>query len=277
MYLEDVLLKNDAEPAPKTTRQRSLCCASLAFFLMRIQAIAAAHGCFRGFGKKSGSCRVLVRLTLPRKLESAMPPTQSGASAPATDTEMGQRDLRLRRRGPSTKRNAFDAEYTRIPPTLGIDDEPVRHSLNKQKRWTILDDPAAFAQQNHIELSVVTHQHLSKHDAKNGRVYGVTDRAPTGYGGGQVRWQQKCGRNYCREAKYGSSASESFNIRLPMRASEYPLFREYRSNFQGPCQGCFRSQGRIWQLRGTGNKSLNKTKGMRRLQAKTAQPFELFR
>ena len=54
------------------------------------------------------------------------------------------------------------------------------------------------------------------------------------------------------------------HIRSQFGKTEYPIDREPHINYSTPCPCCFRKYGRIWQLKGLGNKSVNKNKGMKR-------------
>jgi hypothetical protein len=136
-----------------------------------------------------------------------------------------------------------------------VDEDNVEHSLNKNKNWELLNDPDI--------------KQIKKHMDVEGEPYrcGITNKTPSGYGGGN-NYHYKQGRNFVtvndqRKTKY-DLVSERNYILLPFESNEYPINRETHTNYSSHCGGCFRSHGRIWQLKGQGDKAKNKTKGMKR-------------
>lgn len=160
--------------------------------------------------------------------------------------------------------NQFDKDYVNLTP-IYIDRDGNEHAINKNKNWELLDDPNIKQIKYHrnvmgnLENSAITHK-----------------RNP-GYSGGSYGTTKK-GRDYVTVD--GVRQNSDFRIELqrnciilPFDENEYPINREPHILHDSPCKGCFRSNGRIWQLKGLGDKSINKNKGMKKEQQKN---FEFY-
>lgn len=107
---------------------------------------------------------------------------------------------------------------------------------------------------------------------------GYTDHQPSGYGGGSaqsVLFKQHGGNaifpNENPNLRTWYHPKELTNNQIiqiypPLDKKNYQFRTQmkklsYRSR-EGPCMACFRNHGRIWMIKGTGNKAKCKTKGM---------------
>ncbi|QKF94598.1 hypothetical protein QKU48_gp1140 [Fadolivirus algeromassiliense] len=154
------------------------------------------------------------------------------------------------------RNNKFDKEYINQIPIF-IDENDVKHSINKNKNWELLDDPNIKQIKYHrgvtgdLENTALTHH-----------------SNPLGYGGGSYGTIKK-GKDYV--IVNGQRQNDTFNMNeqtncivLPFQKDEFPINREPHTLHTSPCKCCFINDGRIWQLKGLGEKSLNKNKGMQR-------------
>jgi hypothetical protein len=72
------------------------------------------------------------------------------------------------------------------------------------------------------------------------------------------------GRRYNEKAQILNNTEDRL-INMPYTKREYPMYREHKKIVDAPCACCFQSHGRMYQLRGTGKKSKEKAKGMKRM------------
>lgn len=132
-------------------------------------------------------------------------------------------------------------------------------SLNKGRRWELLDDLQSVAEQTGHQVEV------SQPSFDFERARGYTDKGHAGSFGSVVHYvYHGNGKNLHRGATPNVlPAKEPLIIRLP--PSDYRTRNQMRISPPSPCKACFWREGRIWMLRGTGNKAKNKTKGMKKL------------
>ena len=167
------------------------------------------------------------------------------------------------------RNNHFDSKCVNMTP-IYIDNDGVEHSINKNKNWELLDDPTIKQIKFHKNI-----EGKSENTA-------ISNHRPIQYGGGTVWCTYKKGRNYVTID--GQRQNDSFKIEeqqncimLPFGKNEYPINREPHINHSSQCLACFRHDGRISQLKGLGNKSINKNKGMRRETNKDLEFYHDFR
>jgi hypothetical protein len=145
---------------------------------------------------------------------------------------------------------------------------PVRLSLNKEEMWKILEHTQTFADETGHVIKVDQSVDVNWFKDK-----GVTNKQPWGYGGGDAQsddYIQTKNKVTCYEPTsiLKRPAKEPITIYAPIDKHDYRLFQPMRKRAPKPCECCFQKEGRIWMLRGTGKKSKNKNKGMRRLIGK---------
>ncbi len=149
------------------------------------------------------------------------------------------------------KRNKFDRKYTISVPIIYHKDSPeIRYSINKQGNWKFLKN---------INVQRLIYHEIKYDRPDNYKDPTMTYRNPDDYGGGGPFGIVKSGRNIDVVIGCGE-----WIVELPFKKTQYPLYREYRNNYYTYCKPCFWHDGRIWQLKGLGKKSKNKTKGMKK-------------
>ena len=141
------------------------------------------------------------------------------------------------------RHNKFDIEYINKTP-IYIDENGVEHSLNKNGNWELFNNPDI--------KQIKYHRH----------VQGASD-------GNSLRYKYKKARKYVtvngqRQNDQYKINNEKEYIELPFDKNEYPINREPHQCYGTGCECCFRSDGRIWQLKGDGDKAKKKNKGMKR-------------
>ena len=162
----------------------------------------------------------------------------------------------MSRNNHTVRNNVFDYECTKQTP-IYIDENGIEHSLNKNNNWELLNDP---------NIKQIKYHRGIEGDHENSA---ITDKQPWSYGGGRVWSKYKKGRDYVTVDGQRQNADFKINeqkncIILPFCKNEYPIDREPHTNYSSQCMCCFWKDGRIWQLKGLGEKSLNKNKGMKR-------------
>jgi hypothetical protein len=164
------------------------------------------------------------------------------------------------RTGSTIRKNAFDSDFCKKDHAY-ITDTPTETnkfafklstSINKHKIWEHIDD-LYVVKEHDIELN-----------PKSTKITANTDLIPWGYGGGRPYMTCYTGRN----VKVNPDIDESYVLHTPFKPTEYPMYREYHKKKDAPCPCCFVSSGRMWQLKGLGNKSHPKTKGMQKIHDK---------
>ena len=162
----------------------------------------------------------------------------------------------MSRKHHTIKNNKFDDECVKQTP-IYIDENGVEHSLNKNNNWKLLDD---------LSIKQIKYHRNIIGDSENTT---ITNKRPCGYGGGGVWGDYKKGRDFV--TVNGQRQNADFKLEdqrnciiLPFCKNEYPINREPHVNYSSQCPCCFWNSGRIWQLKGLGDKSLNKNKGMKR-------------
>jgi hypothetical protein len=155
------------------------------------------------------------------------------------------------------RNNVFDNEFIK-QTAIYIDEDGIEHSINKDKNWELLNDP---------DIKQIKYHRDVEGEMEN---VAVTNHRPEQSGGiGNMRCSYKRGRDYV--TVNGIRQNDDFKLEeqrnciiLPFLGNEYPINREPHICHDGPCPTCFRHTGRIWQLKGLGDKSVGKNKGMKR-------------
>lgn len=137
-------------------------------------------------------------------------------------------------------------------------------TLNKNRNWELLDDLQHVANTtgHQVELKSDTFVHFD-------RVRGYTDKGHAGSFGSVVHHSYHIGR---KKENLGAlmvqpdvlPAQETIKIQVPLDATDFRAYNQMRVSPPDPCKGCFWREGRMWMLRGTGHKSKQKAKGMKR-------------
>lgn len=153
------------------------------------------------------------------------------------------------------RHNKFDKQSLN-KTAIYIDENGVRHSMNKRKNWELLNDPNIKQIKNHLDIT------------EEGENTAFTDKFPDDYGSGMY-YEFKKGKQFISINNEKTHNNVEINdlyprIELPFSKHEYPIDREFHVKYESPCKACFRHGGRIWQLKGLGNKSTKKNKGMRK-------------
>jgi len=154
------------------------------------------------------------------------------------------------------RNNRFDIKYVNETP-IYIDENGIEHSLNKNRNWELLDD--------HNIKQIKYHKHVMDKPTTTAL---TTEQGPH-TGGGLASCEYKIGRNHV--TVNGNKQNEQYDmndekeyIKLPFNKKEYPINRESHKYPNKACPCCFQNHGRIWQLKGTGDKAKKKNKGMLR-------------
>ncbi|ARF11844.1 hypothetical protein Klosneuvirus_2_280 [Klosneuvirus KNV1] len=160
----------------------------------------------------------------------------------------------MRRQHQTNRKNPFDVDYVNMTP-IYIDENGIEHSLNKNRNWELLEDPNIQQIKYHRDVQTDIHS------------IAITNKH--NHGGGVPRYDYKRPKNYV--SVNGQKQNNQFNIydekehiRLPFNKDEYPINRESHQNHGSGCMCCYRSGGRIYELKGTGDKAKKKNKGMKR-------------
>jgi len=168
------------------------------------------------------------------------------------------------------RNNKFDSVFYKMQPYM-FDDNGLKISLNKKQNWKILEKNSIPIFKSHITS-----------ESNNSKNTAYTNKSPNGYCGGCPYITCYNGKNITKiitnkKTKQISNDEQLLNncIILPFSKTEYPLFRQYNKIKSEPCPCCFQHAGRIWQLKGLGKKSKNKTKGMKKIN-KTSLSTSLF-
>lgn len=160
----------------------------------------------------------------------------------------------MSRKHHAIRNNKFDKEYVHNV-SLYIDEDNIEHSLNKRNNWNLLNDPTIRQIKCHKDVTS---------DPKS---MAVTNKS-FNHGGGHYSTYKK-GKDYVTVNDNKQNATfnliqERNYILLPFGENEYPINREAHTLYNTPCKGCFQRHGRIWELKGLGDKSKHKNKGMKR-------------
>lgn len=175
------------------------------------------------------------------------------------------------RTGSTIRKNAFDIDFCKKDHAyimnIPHDDIPAYErpfipttSINKHKMWEHIDD-----------LHVVK-EHDIEMNTKSSKTTTNTDTTPYCYSGGQPYITCYTGR----VIKIKPDIDDTHVLHKPFKPTEYPMYREYHKKKEAPCLCCLRTDGRIWQLKGLGEKSHPKTKGMKKIHDKQMQMFEKY-
>ena len=163
------------------------------------------------------------------------------------------------------RHNTYDRDYT-DSPCFYIDSEDTPHSLNKHKNWELLDDPSIKQIKYHRNV-------YGDHEDTN-----FTNKNPGCGTGGYSTFKK--GKDFV--SVDGKRCNQSFKhedgnyIVMAFDKNEYPINRQGHQGYETPCKGCLQSHGRIWQLKGHGDKSVGKNKGMKREKEKDLKFYHDF-
>lgn len=152
------------------------------------------------------------------------------------------------------RNNPFDVKYVNETP-LYVDENGIEHSLNKNRNWELLDDRNIPQIKYHNNVQTDIHS------------IAITNKQ--NHGGGTPRYDFKGPRNYVsvngqKQNNQYNLSDENEHIRLPFDKNEYPINRESHKRYGTGCIGCYMNSGRIYELKGTGDKAIKKNKGMKR-------------
>lgn len=162
--------------------------------------------------------------------------------------------------------NLFDIKCVGDTP-IYVDENGIEHSLNKDRNWELLDDP--------------TISQIKYHRGVDGEPETTAITNKQNWHGGGSFYHFKRGRDFV--SVDGVKQNQSFDqqthtncIFLPFSPNEYPINHEPHVLHESPCPCCFQRQGRIWELRGLGDKSVSKNKGMRKQTKKDLKFYHDF-
>lgn len=158
------------------------------------------------------------------------------------------------------RRNKYDEKFYKQTPIL-VNSEEIPISLNKHKNWELLKDQniKKYKIHNNENLKLEDYSKIKTINAEKTR----GDIIPVIEIKKVIDYSKEIENNQILSKNVYSITNES-HIILPFKKNEYPLFRESGKNYETACPTCFVSDGRMWQLKGLGNKSKNKTKGMKK-------------
>ena len=162
------------------------------------------------------------------------------------------------RTGATLRKNKFDSKICREPGVVIQNENDPVLSLNKHKRWEILDTSSYRIMKQRDTTTIENNYEIKGYTHKSAK-YGFSHHP-----GGLPLIVNKNGRNGYQYHNTNTNTTSNDIVVMPFKYYEYPINRELHNTYDTICRGCLRSEGRCWQLRGLGDKSLIKTKGMRR-------------
>lgn len=207
-----------------------------------------------------------------------------------------------------TGRRCWQREKTRRNQLHGwqvnlVDNKNIVQTVNKHKRW--LHDPTLPENQleTHLENGEVLHapvvrvQHsidINVHRSPTA----YTDHIVSSYGGGkangtflQQKYDQETiyrdGHQVERFTSRDNSGRQQYHHRnavnkredlkeaiifiKPLPVEHHQWHKQMKVYKASPCMGCFHSSGRMWMMKGNGDKSKWKTKGMKKMKQREHQ------
>jgi hypothetical protein len=183
----------------------------------------------------------------------------------------------IRKRNKGTERNYprwFNKKTKQI--TIAYEAGGLEYSLNKRKRWESVRE---LIKSNSINIKTTDADGIELERNIKRNIYQQYEfhRHDHGYSksGSGLPFVTRNGRN--KLSMYKKTPSDdniatinNTTITIPVKHHN----QEYRSGFYGPCPCCFQREGRIWMLKGEGNRSLLKGKGMKRQKQRNANNYD---
>lgn len=160
----------------------------------------------------------------------------------------------MRKKKHTIRKNSFDRNHLNFN-SIYVANDGIEYSLNKHKRWEYL-----------TEKPIVKY-HDDEYEFKNKCLFGRYNSMNSGSGTYSKVYKSK---KYItiNDKKCDNFDLKSDFIYVPFQKNEFPLNREPHIRHSSPCKCCFGLHGRMWELKGLGEKSKYKTKGMKKGKSK---------